>query len=49
MDNSTPNDEEAAKLDRHAKGKAKKKTKPSEPIKEEAALIAELDKGPLGA
>jgi hypothetical protein len=49
MHNGTPNDEVAAKLDRRAKGKTKKKTKPSEPIKEEAALIAELDKGPLGA
>jgi hypothetical protein len=42
-------DEEAAELDGRAKGKAKQKTKPSESSKGEAALIAELDKGPLGA
>ena len=50
MDHSIANelDEEAAELDR-ANGKAKKKTKPSEPSKEEDALVAELDKGPLGA
>ena len=49
MDNRTPIDEEAAELGRRAKGKAKKKTKPSESSKEEDVLIAELDKGPLGA
>ena len=49
MDNSTPNDEVAAELDRRAKGKAKMKTKPSESSKEDDALIAELDKGPLDA
>jgi hypothetical protein len=49
MDHSTPNDEEAAELGRRAKGKAKKKAKPSESSKEEDALIAELDKGPLEA
>jgi hypothetical protein len=51
MDEHTPKelDEEAAKLERRAKGKAKKKTRPSESSKEEDVLIAELDKGPLGA
>jgi hypothetical protein len=49
MDNRTPIDEEAAEPDHRAKGKAKKKTKPSETSKGEDVLIAELDKGPLGA
>jgi hypothetical protein len=49
MDNRTPIDEEAAEPDHRAKGKAKKKTKPSESSKEEDVLIAESDKGPLGA
>jgi hypothetical protein len=49
MDNRTPIDEEAAELDSRAKGKVKKKTKPSQSSNEEDVLIAELDKGPLGA
>ena len=51
MDDHTPKelDEEAAKLERRANTKTKKKPKPSEPSKEEDALITELDKGPMGA
>jgi hypothetical protein len=48
MDRSTLKDKNAAEL-RRAKGKAKKKPKPSESSKEQDALIAELDKGPLDA
>jgi hypothetical protein len=49
MDKGTPNDEKAAALGRRVKGNAKKKAKPRESSKEEDALIAELDKGPLEA
>ena len=51
MDDHTPKglDEEAAKPERRANTKTKKKPKPSEPSKEEDALITELDKGPMGA
>jgi hypothetical protein len=40
---------EAAELERYAKGIAKEKTKLGESGKEDDVLIAELDKGPLGA